>query len=88
METNVKSGVHMEYFVYLQTEMQKMVKAQMKKKQDFFEKQDKIRRDQTTVRLPKLEMASFNSDTIKWTEFWDSYEWTVHNNKNLFELSE
>ena len=43
----------MEHFVYSQTEMQRMVIDQMKKQQDFFEKQDKIRTDQTAVRLPK-----------------------------------
>ena len=52
----------------------------MKKQHDFFEKQDKIRRDQTAVRLPKLKMALFNGDKIKWTAFWDSYKCTVHNN--------
>ncbi len=28
-------------------------------------------------------MASFNGDRLKWTEFWDSFECTVHNNRNL-----
>ena len=45
-------------FVQLQTEMQRMMIEQMKQQQDFPEKRERIRHDQTAERIPKLEMAS------------------------------
>ena len=29
------------------------------------------------VFLPKLELMSFDGDTLRWSEFWDSFEATV-----------
>ena len=36
-----------------------------------------------TVKLPKIELKRFHGDILKWTEFWDAFESTVHNNKGL-----
>ena len=49
-QSNVEEG---EQLVHLQTEMQKMVMDQMKLQQEFFERQEKGRHDQCTVKLPK-----------------------------------
>ena len=92
LETKVKADVkpdqniNVEYLVQLQTEMQKMVINQMKQQQKFFEKQDIIRSNATASKLPKLELASFDGDKMKWTEFWDAFESTVHRNKNLSNI--
>lgn len=32
----------------------------------------------TNIRLPKLEIKKCNCDTLKWQEFWDSFEATIH----------
>ncbi|MEW8545649.1 MAG: DUF1759 domain-containing protein, partial [Candidatus Thiodiazotropha sp.] len=39
-----------------------------------------------SLRLPKLEIPSFNGNTLKWTEFWDSFEATVHDNMSLSNI--
>ena len=36
-----------------------------------------------SVRLPKLEITPFNGDPMKWDEFWDSYESTIHNEDEM-----
>ena len=35
------------------------------------------------VKLPKLQLCSFNGDLTKWTAFWESFESAVHNNTGL-----
>ncbi|CAM1294859.1 Uncharacterised protein r2_g406 [Pycnogonum litorale] len=35
------------------------------------------------MRLPKLEMTKFDGDIMKWTEFWELFEISVHNNINI-----
>ena len=37
----------------------------------------------TQVKLPKLELKKFNGDHSKWISFWDTFEASVHKNKNL-----
>ena len=32
----------------------------------------------TNIRLLKLEIKKCNCDTLKWQEFWDSFEATIH----------
>ena len=31
-------------------------------------------------------MISFNGDKMRWLEFWDSFEGTIHSNKRLSKL--
>ena len=40
----------------------------------------------TTVRLPKLELKHFNGNLMEWTSFWDSYSSSIHENSNLSEI--
>ena len=35
------------------------------------------------VRLPKLELSKFNGNILKWQEFWDAFEATIHKNQTL-----
>ena len=37
----------------------------------------------SSVRLPKLEIPSFNGDKLKRTEFWDAFEASIHKNTNI-----
>ena len=39
--------------------------------------------DKLTVKLPKLDSKKFDGNILKWTEFWDAFEATIHNNKGL-----
>lgn len=67
----------------IQREMQNMMLQQMRQQQERSE--NKINRNNTTysTKLPKLEIAPFNGDKLKWSEFWDSFECTIHNNEKL-----
>ena len=33
--------------------------------------------------MPKLEFKKFNGDTLKWKEFWDSFEATIHKDPTM-----
>ena len=36
-----------------------------------------------TVKLPRLDMPTFNGDKMKWAEFWDTFETTIDSNESL-----
>nr|XP_034322472.1 uncharacterized protein LOC117688490 [Crassostrea gigas] len=42
--------------------------------------------DSVAVKLPKLELPSYNGDKIKFKEFWDAFEATVHRNHKLSNI--
>lgn len=35
------------------------------------------------VKLPKLQLVTFDGDVLKWNEFWDSFSASVHRNETL-----
>ena len=39
-----------------------------------------------SIRLPVLQCPTFEGDILKWQEFWDSFEATIHMNKSLHEI--
>ena len=43
-------------------------------------------RQYSSIRLPKLEILSFNGDKLKWTEFWDSFEAKIHKNTTMSDI--
>ena len=43
-------------------------------------------RQYSSIRLPKLEILSFNGDKLKWTEFWDSFEATIYKNTTISDI--
>ena len=42
----------------------------------------------TSVRLPKIELKKFVDQIIKWQEFWDTFEATIHDNPSLQPIEE
>ena len=44
---------------------------------------EKLTKSNVGVRLPKLELKKFDGDVLKWREFWDTYESTIHTNPSL-----
>ena len=40
----------------------------------------------SSVRLSKLEIPSLSGETLKWTEFWDSFASTIHRNTSLSDV--
>jgi len=70
--------------VKLQNEMKNIFESQLKQHQELIEIQTNKEKDNSSpVKLPKLDIISFNGDKMKWNEFWDSFESAVHNNKKL-----
>ncbi|XP_053392033.1 uncharacterized protein LOC128554743 [Mercenaria mercenaria] len=65
-------------------QQQERAEAQMKMQQSFFDKQHSLKvKSENTVKLPKLDMISFNGDKLQWPEFWDSFSRAVHENDKL-----
>ena len=61
------------------------MKAEMELKRLELEKQFgvPITRHTPTIKLPKLELQQFDGNILKWQEFWDSFEASIHRNPNL-----
>ena len=62
--------------------MQKLLEMQLKYQKDFLKssKPDPLP-VKSSLKLPKLEHYSFNVDRLKWVEFWQSFETSVHKKK-------
>ena len=57
-------------------------KLQVKLQQELIDKQ-KLPPSATAVKLPKLDIITFNGNKLQWVEFWDSFESAVHENDKL-----
>ena len=40
-------------------------------------------KENLAVKLPKLGLKKYHGNILRWTEYWDAYEATIHNNKVL-----
>ena len=76
-------------------EMQSLILTQMKQQQDFLDhQQNKIKEQEklsalektSSVKLQKIDIVSYSGDRLKWNEFWDSFECTVHKNSRLSNI--
>ena len=67
------------------TNIELKMKAEVEQKRLELEKQfgTSISRHTPTIKLPKLELQKFNGDVLKWQEFWDSFDASIHRNPNL-----
>lgn len=72
--------------VELQREMKDIVETQMKQQNEILIRQQMKENDESSVKLPKIDIISFYGDKIKWIEFWDSFESTIHKNKKLSKV--
>ena len=61
------------------------MKAEMEQKCLELEKQFgvPITHHTSTIKLPKLELQKFDGNILKWQEFWDSFEASIHKNPNF-----
>ncbi|XP_053380526.1 uncharacterized protein LOC128548911 [Mercenaria mercenaria] len=69
--------------VELQYELQNIVVNQMKQQQKLIEMNERKEHMKSSVKLPKLDLLPYGGDKLKWLEFWDSFECTIHKNKML-----
>ncbi|CAC5373097.1 unnamed protein product [Mytilus coruscus] len=72
--------------IELQQEMKEIVVTQLKQQKEMFESQQKKEKDECNVKLPKIDIISFNGDKTKWNEFWDWFESTIEKNKQLSKI--
>ncbi|XP_053406660.1 uncharacterized protein LOC128559357 [Mercenaria mercenaria] len=63
--------------------MRKMFAAQMDLQKELVQNKQ-LKKE--TVKLPKIDIPSFNGNKLYWIEFWDSFESAVHNNDRLSEV--
>ena len=61
------------------------MKAEIEQKRLELEKQFVVplTRHTPTIKLSKLELQKFNGSILKWQEFWDSSDASIHKNPNL-----
>lgn len=81
-EEKPRYSIEHKEMMEIQHEFERLVTTE-----DFNERQEKKDTDKlTSVKLPKLDMHSFNGDKLKWHEFWDSFNTTVHRNKSIPDI--
>ena len=70
-----------------QTDKQKLIEMQLEFQKDFLKssKPDPLI-VKSSVKLPKLEICSFNGNKLKWVKFWQSFETSVHKNDSLSNI--
>ena len=66
--------------------MQTFTIDQVKQQREFIDRQEKKDAKLPSVKLPKLELFPFNRNKLKWKEFWDWFECTVHKNTKLTDI--
>ena len=47
---------------------------------------NKMKGKVNSVRLPRLELRKFDGNILKWQEFWDTFESTIHKNNDLHNI--
>ena len=86
-KVEAKESQGLDQIVALQRQMNAIVASQMRQQTEILEKQELREKElSTTVKLPKLDMVTFSGDKLKWTEFWDSFECAIHQNKKLSDI--
>ena len=73
-----------EHLLQLQTQMQEQILQFQQLLQELQRKSQPS--TVSAVKLPKLDLVSYNGDKLKWTEFWDSFEAGVHTNQSLTKI--
>ena len=69
------------------SDMQKLIEMQLEFQKDFLRSNKPGPLPvQSSVKLPKLEICSFNGDKLKWVEVWQSFESSVHKNDRLSDI--
>ena len=73
-----------------EAEEKKREREEREKERHYQLEMEKIKIEERTkklnVKLPKIELKRFNGDILKWTEFWDAFESTIHDNKSLHDV--
>ena len=84
--SETKENLSTIQMIQLQREMKDIVQEQIRQQRELLDKQNKKESEDSFVKLPKIEIVSFNGKKTKWVEFWDSFESTTDKNKRLSEV--
>lgn len=77
------------------SDAEKLADMQMKQQQELLDHQQNKMKEQekisaleksSSVKLPKIDIVLYSGDRLKWSEFWDSFECTIHNNSRLSNI--
>ncbi|XP_071136486.1 uncharacterized protein [Mytilus edulis] len=84
----VKESEFSSQIVELQREMKDIMQSQIKQQHEIFKKQLINENENSTcsIKLPKLDLSFLNGEKIKWMEFWDSFQSSVHSNTKLTDI--
>ena len=75
-----------DQMVQLMAQMQQVLIGQQQLQHQQITLAQSNNRQQSSVRLPKLEILSFSGDKLKWSEFWDSFSASVHKNTSISDI--
>ncbi|XP_052233027.1 uncharacterized protein LOC127845891 [Dreissena polymorpha] len=78
-----------ERLVTVQEQMKDMMNIQIHHQQEFMayvEKRDKEKRNESSVKLPKLDLNMFYGNKLHWCDFWDAFDCTIHRNEKLSDI--
>ena len=70
----------------IQIDMKRLFEMQLDLQKEFVKHTTDIAKEVNSVKLPKLEISSFNGDKLRWLEFWQSFETSVHKSTNLSKI--
>ena len=65
------------------TKIQKLPEIQMELQKEFLKHTGEKSNQTVSVRLPKLEIRSFNGNRVQRLEVWQTFEKSIHNDKDL-----
>ena len=53
---------------------------------NFLQQTQRQQNHNVTVKLPQMDMPTYNGDRLKWSEFWDTFETPIDKNGSLSEV--
>ena len=80
-----KTDSRLDQIVLLQERMQEQM-VRFQEMQLHHSQQQTAPQGSLSVRLPKLELPSYNGDKIRFKEFWDSFDATINKNSKLSRI--
>ncbi|XP_062602802.1 uncharacterized protein LOC134264528 [Saccostrea cucullata] len=86
MKSEAPNDPRIDHMIDLQTKMQEQLMHFQELQIQELHRKEKICKETPVVKLPKFELHSFNGDKLKWKEFWDSFEASVHKNTRLSNI--
>lgn len=75
-----------DQMIQLTAQMQQVLIGQQQLQNQQITMAQSNNRQHCSARLPKLEIPSFSGEKLKWSEFWDSFNATIHKNSSISDI--